>query len=75
MKADDPRTIVLDLYEGFNEEGHLSEAAEEAVEGFAFKLIERFCEKLGHRPLRDHCDRSEHDYCAECRAILPGAAH
>lgn len=70
----DPRQTVLDLYENYNQEGHLSESAEDAVQDFTYKLLAKFCETLGHESIADQCGRPEHDYCKLCNDTTPGQA-
>jgi hypothetical protein len=37
-------------------------------------LLALLCDHAGHLPVRDHCGKPEHDYCARCHAPTPNLA-
>ena len=65
-------SIVNEWGGAFEDDGLVHE---DAVDGeLIVPILSLCCQAVGHVPMRDQCGRPEHDYCARCRAIVPGAA-
>lgn len=69
MNVEEIRKAVLWCYELEVSDDHA-----DAIEEAAVILQAALCVAYGHEPVRDQCDRPEHDFCVWCRAITPGEA-